>query len=49
MSDLILSLPHCNRHITIYVAQIVDMILGRVFYGICILYIAVRCGFTTVQ
>ena len=29
MSDLILSLPHCHRHVTIYVAQIVYTILGR--------------------
>ena len=29
VSDLILRLPHCHRHIAIYVAQIVDTILGR--------------------
>ena len=29
ISDLILSLPHCHRHIAIYVVQIIDTILGR--------------------
>ena len=29
MSDLILSLQHYHRHITIYVGQIIDTILGR--------------------
>ena len=31
MSDLILSLPHYHRHIAIYVVQIINMILGRMY------------------
>ena len=29
MSDLILSLPYCYRHIAVYVVQIINIILGR--------------------
>ena len=28
MSDLILSLPHYNRHLAIYVVQVIDTMLG---------------------
>ena len=46
MSDLILSLSHYHRHITIYVVQIINTMLGRMclFTGFAF-YIVVRCGF----
>ena len=31
MSDLILNLPHYHRHIAIYVVQIIETILGRMY------------------
>ena len=31
MSDLILSLPHYNRHIAICIVQIINTILGRMY------------------
>ena len=31
MSALLLSLPHYHRHIVIYVVQIINTILGRMF------------------
>ena len=45
MSDLILSLPHYHRHITIYVVQIIDTMLGCMCLTGLAFYIAVRCGF----
>ena len=38
LSDLILSLPHWHRYIAIYIAHIVVTILGRMSYGMFILY-----------
>ena len=45
MSDLILSLPHYHRHISIYVVQIIDTMLGRMCLTGFAFYIAVRCSF----
>ena len=45
MSDLILSLPHYHRHIAIYVVQIINTILGRVFFMGFAFNITLRCGF----
>ena len=42
MSDLILSLPYYHRHIAVYVVQIINTILGRMWFAF---YIDVRCGF----
>ena len=44
MSDLMLSLP-LHIHITIYVVQIIDTILGRASFTEFACYIAVSCGF----
>ena len=49
MSDVILSLPHCHRHIAMYLAQIVLKILDRMSFTGFAFYIAVRCSFTTVR
>ena len=43
MFDLILSFPHYQRHIAIYVVKIIDTIL--VYFTGFAFYIAVRCGF----
>ena len=47
MYNLILSLPHYHRHIAIYVVQIIDTLLGRMFFKGFAFYIAVGlcCGF----
>ena len=46
MSDLILSLLHYHRHIALYVEQIIDTILGRMYLLRDLhFFIAVRCGF----
>ena len=50
MSDFILSLSHYHRHISIYVVQIIDMMLldlalGRMSFTGFAFYIAVCCGF----